>query len=295
MELRTLRYFVTTADEETVSAAARALHVTQPALSRQLRQLERELHVDLFERSAGRLRLSAAGHALLPRARDLLSRAGDLRTAATIQARGQLEWLTIAAPTTTLTDVVSPFVVTLRPDDPTPAVLESDDLAPRDALREGADLVITFETPPSDLASVSLAPLHVYAYVPATHAWAHRRTVTVAELGEVPLVGLPPTASARRALDLAISDLRLPALEFLEASNGTIAQALAAAGRGVAVVSDDPRFDLVPLTLTADAGEPIGFQLHCAWSPTHPGATVIERMATRLATWTARRYGTPTT
>lgn len=293
VELRTLRYFVATVDEGTVSAAALALHVTQPALSRQLRQLERELRVDLFDRTGGRLRLSAAGRALLPRARDLLARAGDLETAAAIQARGELERLTVAAPTTTLTDVVSPFVVTLEPDDPTPSVLESDGLSAQDALREGADLVITIEIPPAELASMPLAPLHVFAYVPRDHPWAGRRTVSVAELSEVPLVGLPRSSSARRALDLAVAGLGVPPLRLLEASNGTIAQALAAAGRGVAVVSDDPRFDLVPLTLTAQADEPVAFRLHCAWSPHHPGAAVIERIAARIAAWTAQQYGQP--
>ena len=53
MELRTLRYFAQVVEAGTVSAAAEALHVTQPGLSRQLRQLERELGIPLFDRMAG--------------------------------------------------------------------------------------------------------------------------------------------------------------------------------------------------------------------------------------------------
>ena len=59
MELRHIRYFVETAEAGTVSGAAARLHLTQPGLSRQLRQLERDLGMQLFDRSAGRLGLSA--------------------------------------------------------------------------------------------------------------------------------------------------------------------------------------------------------------------------------------------
>src|SRR5262249_29975187 len=82
MDLHTLRYFVAVADTGTVSAAAEVVRVTQPSLSRQLRGLERDLGVALFERGHGRLTLSPAGRQLLPRVRDLLTRADDLRTAA---------------------------------------------------------------------------------------------------------------------------------------------------------------------------------------------------------------------
>lgn len=49
MELRTLRYFVATADAGSVNAAAPIVHVTQPAISRQLAQLQRELGISLFD------------------------------------------------------------------------------------------------------------------------------------------------------------------------------------------------------------------------------------------------------
>lgn len=54
MELRTLRYFLTTADEGNITRAAHILHVTQPTLSRQLMELERELGTVLIDRKKGR-------------------------------------------------------------------------------------------------------------------------------------------------------------------------------------------------------------------------------------------------
>ena len=148
MELRHLRYFVATAEDGTVSRAAGRLHVTQPGLSRQLRQLEQELGVGLFDRTGGRLSLSRTGRALLPLARDLLERADAFQVAATFHAHGRLDHITIAAPTVTLTDVVAPFIVTMEPDDPVAAVVGADarDPAPRRCI-VGADLAIGIVRP----------------------------------------------------------------------------------------------------------------------------------------------------
>lgn len=290
MELRTLRYFVAVADAGTVSAAADHVRVTQPALSRQLRQLEHELGLDLFDRAAGRLTLSSSGRALLPLARDVLARADDLRRAATLRAQGRLDTVTVAAPATTLTDLVSPFIATLERSDPVPAVLTSDGLPATEALARGADLVITPYPPAESLASASLARLPVLAYVRADHPWAGRTNVPLADLHDVEdLIGLPPTFGARRAMDEALSAAGLPPLPLTEASNGTVAQALAAGGRGVALVTDDPRFDLVPLPITSGR-RPVSIELHCAWSPGHPGAALLEDLATRLRAWVAERY-----
>jgi len=77
MELRHLRYFVTVAEELNVSRASARLRISQPAVSRQLRDLEQELGVDLFERRNSKLKLTPAGEAFLAHARDLLRRSKD--------------------------------------------------------------------------------------------------------------------------------------------------------------------------------------------------------------------------
>lgn len=74
MELRHLRYFIAVALEENVSKAALKLHVSQPALSRQVRDLEEELGFDLLERNAKSVRLTEAGHAFLEEASEVLER-----------------------------------------------------------------------------------------------------------------------------------------------------------------------------------------------------------------------------
>ena len=72
MELRVLRYFLTLAREESISRAAEALFITQPTLSRQLAELERELGVKLFERGKKKISLTEDGLLLRRRAEEMV-------------------------------------------------------------------------------------------------------------------------------------------------------------------------------------------------------------------------------
>lgn len=79
MELRQLRYFVTVADELNFGRAAERLRIAGPSLSQQIKALERDLKVQLFDRDRRSVALTAAGAALLPRARALIGEADDFR------------------------------------------------------------------------------------------------------------------------------------------------------------------------------------------------------------------------
>ena len=80
MELRHLRYFIAVAEELNFSRAAERLNVSQPPLSRQIRDLESELNVKLFERTHQEVKLTTVGRALLTRARELMREAEFMRT-----------------------------------------------------------------------------------------------------------------------------------------------------------------------------------------------------------------------
>src|SRR5688572_20699981 len=88
VELRHLRYFIAVAEEENVTRAALKLHVSQPALSRQIRDLEEELGFSLLERSAKSVRLTDAGRTFLTEARAVLERAEKAVSAAREIAKG---------------------------------------------------------------------------------------------------------------------------------------------------------------------------------------------------------------
>ena len=77
MELRHIRYFVMAAEEKSISSAAARLNISQPAVSRQIRDLESELDVPLFERTPGGLILTDAGQVALQHAGGIVELAND--------------------------------------------------------------------------------------------------------------------------------------------------------------------------------------------------------------------------
>jgi len=290
MELRHVRYFLAVVDAGSVTAASPLVHVTQPSLSRQLRLFERDLGITLFTRTGGRLVLSAAGRQFVPVARDLAARVDATTEAAATLAAGRLQHIRIAAPGTTFTDVLAPFLATLHPDDPMPAVSEQRPQRIYEALQSGADLAIATELPPAGLAFQPLAVLPIWAYVPPEHDWAARGSITVAELVNETLLLLTGDYSPRRVLDQAVDQARLSYSSVLEFGTPQVAQAVAAAGRGIAVVSDDPRFGLQPLDIIGTRGA-LNIRLYAAWDGEHHAAAAIAALARRLGDYCVARYG----
>lgn len=95
MELRHLRYFVAVAEELSFTRAALRLHIGQPPLSMQIRDLERELGVRLFERSGRKVALTEAGRVFLERARRILAETADATAEARRAGRGEVGELRI--------------------------------------------------------------------------------------------------------------------------------------------------------------------------------------------------------
>ena len=110
MDLRHTRTFVTVAELGTVSKAALRLRIAQPALSRQISDLEQELGLKLFDRVGGRLLLTGEGEQLLGHCRGLLNYASAVGEQAQLLRRGDTGVLKVAASSQNLESVIANFL-----------------------------------------------------------------------------------------------------------------------------------------------------------------------------------------
>ncbi|WP_030663840.1 LysR family transcriptional regulator [Streptomyces rimosus] len=292
MEIRTIRYFLTVAGTGSVSAASRALHVAQPSLSRQIRQLETSLGCELFARHRGRLHISPAGARLLPVARDLVTRHDQAVAMMRTLAEGREPCLTAASTVTTINDVLAPLaavsrhaVLNLR-EVPTAAVV--------DTVSSGqADLGFSSHPGATDLEVRLVVRFPVFAQVPAGHPWAGRSTVPLADLVQERLIVPTRAYSARRVFDEHLSRMSGPLgrQSVQEMDLPRAAQALAARGQGVAVVADEPHYGLLPLVITGPApGERVDLPLFALWNGTHYAAELIGRCVTEVRDFCVRTF-----
>ncbi|MGW4042220.1 LysR family transcriptional regulator [Streptomyces sp. NPDC004721] len=285
MNLQRLRYLLAVVDTGTVTGASTRLHVAQPAISRQLHALERELGVELFERAGSRLRLSAAGQAFVPLAQDLLAHASRVQLAAGDLAAGTIRQVVVAATSSSARGIIAPFVATMDDSDPLVLVQEVEPARAYALLREGVDLAITTVPATTPWASTVLIRSPLLAYVAPNHHWAGRAdSVKLAELVLEPLILLTHEHMTRTVLDRAVAAAGLTYNHVVECHLPPAAQALAAAGRGVAVVSDQPigHAHAVPLADPQSPHRHLGIVLYAAWDPKHYAASTLESLAHKI-------------
>lgn len=188
MELRHLRYFVIVAEEQNVTRAAARLHVSQPPLSRQIHDLEQELGVALFRRTAKSLALTQAGKIFLTEAREVLLRAEKaIQTVRTVAAgdRGQLR--VGYAPSLTV-EILPRALVAFERDHPGVRVslhdLSTEECIQRLAARK-LDVALTAQPSAELMRGLTFQRLKdfpLFCAVSSTHPLARKRTLSLALL-----------------------------------------------------------------------------------------------------------------
>lgn len=238
VHVRDLRYFVTVADELHFTRAAERLRISQPALSKQIRALERQLGFRLFDRGPRGVGLTVPGEALLPAARALVGDWENALRAARWAGHGFA--LTVGVQTAVGRDLRRDVLralhergrqVTLRPagwDDPTAGLADG-----------GSDVALLWLPVPGERLSARVlvrAPRMVA--LPAGHPLAGRDAIDFAELYDEPFVALPREAGALRDFWLGL-DARggRDAVVGTEAATPDDVVEAVAAGLGVALVA----------------------------------------------------------
>jgi DNA-binding transcriptional LysR family regulator len=245
VELRHLRYFVAVAEELHFRRAAERLHVAQPAISEQIRKLEQELGVRLFDRTHRTVSMTVAGEALLEEARRVLRQADVARQAAqTARDRATMR-LGIGYLPTSLTPPMCRALRHLATSAPAVKVVFQTATAQRliDELRaERLDIVIT--NTPAATRGLRVHPLgqqSMVAVLPLTHPAAHAGEVSLARLAPEQLVMLPREADpVLHSAVLALCHQAALAPRLVELAEPSVEHAVlsVAAGAGVAILPD---------------------------------------------------------
>jgi DNA-binding transcriptional LysR family regulator len=212
MELRHLRYFVAVASHGSFNRAAESLHLTQPPLSRQVKDLEEELGMPLLVRGSNFVKLTEAGELFYGEAREVLARADD----AVRRVRGEMgrETLRLGYTSSISTGIISAVLEVFQSAAPRVRI-ELADLSSKEINKMASDgrldLLIT---PGVSVAKgipgfrlTELQRLQPVLVLPARHPLAKLKRIPVARLNHLPLVGLAKdnypeyVASARKLLE----------------------------------------------------------------------------------------------
>jgi LysR family hca operon transcriptional activator len=241
MELRHLRYFVAVAEEGSLTVAAeKRLHTAQPSLSRQIRDLEYEVGVQLMSRSVHGIELTAAGRAFLDHARLALTQAEAAAEAARraaqpvkptfamgFQTGQEVDWLPRA--TSVLRDELPNIEIRVSSDHSTTL---ADDLQ-----RGKLDVAFLRREPKPDLEYKLVAQELLVVILPSDHQLAARKAIDPHDLAGETFIGI---SSVPRVLRAVVDDyLKRCGIEItphLEIDNYPMAVSLVGSTRGVALL-----------------------------------------------------------
>jgi DNA-binding transcriptional LysR family regulator len=263
LSLYQLSIFVAVAEERSFSAAARKRHLTQPAVSQQVRALEHTLGLPLFHREGQRIDLTEAGAQLLPMAQDLIQMSGEVERAMETLREETGGRVLIGHGAACCQTILPRLLRHFRKvaAEIQLSVLASDNRAVIERLLSH-ELDVGFVDLRLENNGLDYTPLlqdELVAIVPARHAWTRRENVTLADLCAAPLI-LPGEDSGLRASlanslnrnGVALSDLNV----VMEVGGADGLGPAVEAGIGVSVVGRialrqlPPRVRGVPIAAT---------------------------------------------
>ena len=241
IELRHLRYFVAVAEERNFTRAAQRLHIAQPPLSRQIRQLEEALNVQLFERNARPLKLTDTGRFFYQHTVQLLARSTELESMT--RRVGKIErGLSMGFVGSTLYGMLPKIIRRFRQENRA-VDLSLHEMSTTDqikALKDGRIDVgfgrIRLEDP--SIRRVVLREERMIVALPQGHPLETRPVLTLADLAGECLIIFPkaPRPSYADQVLAAFHDRSLKPRQIHETRELQIALGLVAAGEGVSIV-----------------------------------------------------------
>lgn len=220
MNLRQLRYVVATADHGTMTAAAQTLFVAQPALSRAIRELERELGVELFARAGRGVALTESGERIVRYARDALQAVDAIEAFSATPAGGRPGELRVASTSTLEPELTARLLPEFAREQPAARIRvvrcggrESVGAAVRDGR---VDLALTDLPAPGDLAAHPLEQREIVLISPP--GLTLREPVPQSALEGLRLVMPARGSAARNELDGVLSRIGVTPVPAVESN-----------------------------------------------------------------------------
>jgi DNA-binding transcriptional LysR family regulator len=244
IDLIKVETFLRAAETLSFSETAKQLHMSQPSVSHQIKILEQELGVTLFQRSGAGLRLTEAGRVLLPWARRLLHDTQNIQEMMSSLEQEVVGDLHIACSTTAGKYILPQLAARFRQRYPgiqisIPAC--SSEQVTLDLLDGKAHLgVVSREVDDPEMEAQEFFHDRISLIVPAGHRWALRASIEPSELLEEPIIMRESTSGTRRVVleELARHDISLGDLNvFMELGNAEAIVRTVAAGYGIGFVS----------------------------------------------------------
>ena len=251
MELRHLRYFVAVAEALNFTKASARLRVAQPALSRQMTDLEDEIGVDLMKRSPRGVTLTAEGKLFLDEVRELLKRADESVEKVRALARGEYGELHVGYAPSPTVEILPPALAAFQKTVPRVKVilhdLASDELI--DGLQNGTLEFAIIVQPAGDQAGgIQFEVLRTYPLcvaMAAVHPFARMKSIPLEKLAAEPLVVLrrKEYPESDGYLDRLFASIRSKPSIAVECDSASSLITEVEVGRGIALAT--PIFELV--------------------------------------------------
>jgi DNA-binding transcriptional LysR family regulator len=245
LDVYELNVFLTAAETENFSEAARQLHLTQPAVSMQIRALEKKLGIDLFHRTGRTLALTEQGRTLMPLAREVVNRAKHIQEELESLKGEVVGHLKLGCSTATGKYILPHLVARFRHCHPKVqiTIYNHSRSTVLNELDDGSVHLAVVSSQPTgaDVVFRHFFTDHVVLIVPADHPWAELDIISPEQLRQADFILRCDSASGTRqeveamleAVNLSLSDLNL----VMEIGNSEAISMAVEEGIGVAFVS----------------------------------------------------------
>ena len=285
--LRQLEVFRAVARARSFTRAAEQLHLSQPVVSRTVRDLERSVGVELFVRTTRSVALTPHGDALLDIADDLLGRVDRAMDRFAAYCRGEYGRVVVATLPSIAAGMLPPVLVGFVAEHPDTQIEILDVNAAEAALavQSGeADLAIASPVTNAALVCELLLRDRFVAVLPDAHPLAARRSLTWRALAGLPFVAMTRGSSVRELTDVAMHDAGVTPTAIVEARNIATAGGMVAAGLGVSAFPElvlplMPSDGIATRPLTAPVmHRDLAIITRAGETPAPPAARLVERL-----------------